>query len=94
MGRTKTEYNKEEKFENGNIYQFAGKNNKIKANVFGILQGRSGAKAEKDNDYYTTTRLSMNGKDEYGNPYYKREVILFKSKDDLKEFEQLGSLRE
>jgi len=90
MGRTKTEYNKEEKFENDNIYQFAGKNNEIKANVHSKQIGR-GAADSKNNNYYTTTRLSMNGKDEYGNPYYKREVILFKSSEDLKKFQESGS---
>jgi len=94
MGRTKTEYNKEEKFENGNKFQFPGKDStNIKANVHSKQMGRSAAK-NPGNNYYTTTRLSMNGKDEYGNPYYKREVILFTSKADLKAFEQSGSLRE
>ena len=89
-GQTSTE----EKFENNAKFQFAGKDStNIKANVFKKQIGRSASKSP-GNNYYTTTRLSQNGKDEFGNPYYKREVILFNNQKDLKEFEQSGSLRE
>ena len=43
------------------------------------------------NSYYTTTRVSQDGKDDKGNIIYKREVIMFDSKTKMKAFEELGS---
>lgn len=100
MTRTKGNKPTPEKFENGNKFQFPGKDStNLKANVHAKRFLGSGARNmepedREKNNFYTTTRLSMNGKDEYGNPYYKREVILFNNKADLKAFEQSGSLRE
>lgn len=98
MGRKPTNRNFEEKFSNDNKFQFAEKNDNIKENYHQKrFLGSASRKSSTDgkpslrekNSFYTTTRLSMDGKDKYGNPYYKREVILFKSRDEFKKFQEL-----
>ena len=94
MGREKTNRNFEEKFSNDNKFQFAEKDDNIKENLhtkrfLGAASRNLTDESRKKNNFYTTTRLSINGKDKYGNPYYKREVILFKSRDEFKKFQEL-----
>ena len=73
----------EEKFNNKNEYQIS------KCYSFVKQMGRG---AEGDQNYYTVTRLSQDGTSPNGDPYYKREVILFENTEDMKDFNELGSL--
>ena len=67
----------EEKFINKNEYQIS------KGNSFVKQMGRG---AEGDQNYYTVTRLSQDGTSPNGDPYYKREVILFNNTSDYKAY--------
>ena len=81
MGRTKSNTVIEEEFADGNPFQISKQNSYLKQ------MGRS---AEGDQNYYTVTRLSQDGTSPNGDPYYKREVILFNNTEDMKAFEELG----
>ena len=81
MGRTKSNTVIEEKFADENPFQLSKQNSYLKQ------MGRS---ATGDQNYYTVTRLSQDGTSPNGDPYYKREVILFNNTEDMKAFEELG----
>ena len=81
MGKHKNNTVVEEKFADGNPFQISKQNSYLKQ------MGRS---AEGDQNYYTVTRLSQDGTSPNGDPYYKREVILFSNTEDMKAFEELG----
>ena len=72
----------EEEFADGNPFQIS------KTNTYVKQMGRG---AEGDQNYYTVTRLSQDGTSPNGDPYYKREVILFNNSEDLKDFNELGT---
>ena len=84
MGRhlTEAQTNPVEEFKDGNQFQLSKQNSYLKQ------MGRS---VEGDQNYYTVTRLSQDGTSPNGDPYYKREVILFENTEDMKAFEELGS---
>ena len=86
MGKTKTS-NPPEEFNNGAKFQIS------KTSSFQKITG-SQARNAKNNTAYTVTRVSKDGVDEKGNIYYKREVILFDNKEDMKAFNKLDSLKE
>ena len=90
MGKTNTsKTNPPEDFNNGNKFQIS------KISTFQKFTGSKTRKMEPGtNSYYTTTRVSKDGKDEKGNIIYKREVIMFDNKKDMLEFEKLDSLKE
>ena len=71
----------EEKFINKNEYQIS------KGNSFVKQMGRG---AEGDQNYYTVTRLSQDGTSPNGDPYYKREVILFNNTSDYKAYQAIS----
>ena len=80
MSRTNPKSNTviEEKFGDGNQFQLSKQNSYLKQ------MGRS---VEGDHkNYYTVTRLSQDGTSPNGDPYYKREVILFENTEDMKAF--------
>ena len=83
MGKHKNNTVVEEKFADGNPFQISKQNSYLKQ------MGRS---AEGDQNYYTVTRLSQDGTSPNGDPYYKREVILFNNTEDMKAFEELGGV--
>ena len=86
MGRTNTSNtNPPQEFKDGNKFQIS------KTSSFPKGQGGRGV---TNNTAYTVTRVSEDGVDEKGIIRYKREVILFDNKEDLKKFNQLGSLKE
>ena len=86
MGRTKGT-NPEEEFNNGSKFQIS------KTSSFQKVTG-SQARNAKNNTAYTVTRVSEDGVDERGIIRYKRDVILFDNKEDLKAFNKLDSLKE
>ena len=86
MGKTKTS-NPPEEFNNGAKFQIS------KTSSFQKITG-SQARNATNNTAYTVTRVSKDGVDEKGNIYYKREVILFDNKEDMKAFNKLDSLKE
>ena len=83
MGRTKSNTVIEEEFADGNPFQLS------KTNTYVKQMGRG---VEGDQNYYTVTRLSQDGTSPNGDPYYKREVILFNNTEDVKAFNELGSV--
>ena len=86
MGKTQNKTNPVEDFNDGNKFQIS------KISTFQKYTGTKTRKMEPGtNSYYTTTRVSQDGKDDKGNIIYKREVILFDSKEKMKAFEDLGS---
>ena len=87
MGRTNTSNtNPPQEFKDGNKFQIS------KISTFQKYTGSATRKMEAGtNSYYTTTRVSENGKDDKGNIIYKREVIMFDSKEKMQAFEKLGS---
>ena len=82
MGKTKSNTVIEEEFADGNPFQISKTNSYVK---------QMGRGVEGDQNYYTVTRLSQDGTSPNGDPYYKREVILFNNSDDLKDFNELGT---
>ena len=88
MGRTKGT-NPEEEFDNGAKFQIS------KTSSFSKSFGASTRNLEPgSNTAYTVTRVSKDGVNEKGKIYYKREVILFDNKEDMKAFNKLDSLKE
>jgi len=86
MGRTQNKTNPVEDFNDNNKFQIS------KISTFQKYTGSATRKMEAGtNSYYTTTRVSQNGKDDKGNIIYKREIIMFDSKEKMKAFEDLGS---
>ena len=86
MGKTQNKTNPVEDFNDGNKFQIS------KISTFQKYFGTKTRKMEPGtNSYYTTTRVSQDGKDDKGNIIYKREVIMFDSKTKMKAFEELGS---
>ncbi len=83
MGKTKSNTVIEEEFADGNQFQLS------KTNTYVKQMGRG---AEGDQNYYTVTRLSQDGTSPNGDPYYKREVILFNNTEDMKAFNELGGV--
>ena len=86
MGRhlTEAQSNPVEDFNDGRDYQVS------KISTFQKYTGTATRTMEPGtNSYYTTTRVSQNGKDEKGNIIYKREVIMFDSKSKMKAYENL-----
>ena len=84
---TKKGTNPEQEFNNGNKFQIS------KTSSFQKVTG-SQARNAKNNTAYTVTRVSEDGVDERGIIRYKRDVILFDNKEDLKAFNKLDSLKE
>ena len=89
MGRTKGS-NPEEKFDNGAKFQISKTSSFSKS--FGASRVRD--LEPGSNTVYTVTRVSNDGVNEKGKKYYKREVILFDNKEDMKAFNKLDSLKE
>ena len=88
MGKTKTS-NPPEEFNNGAKFQIS------KTSSFQKITGSGARKLEPGtNTAYTVTRVSKDGVNEKGKIYYKREVILFDNKEDMKAFNKLDSLKE
>ena len=81
MGRTKGS-NPEEKFDNGAKFQISKTSSFSKS--FGASRVRD--LEPGSNTVYTVTRVSNDGVNEKGKKYYKREVILFDNKEDMKAF--------
>ena len=84
MGRhlTTAESNQPEEFNDGREYQVS------KTSSFQKVTG-SGARDATNNTAYTVTRVSEDGVDEKGIIRYKREVILFDSKEKMKAYKNL-----
>ena len=70
MGKLKSNTVIEEKFADDNPFQLSKQNSYVKQMGRGVTG---------DQNYYTVTRLSQDGTSPNGDPYYKREVILFLS---------------
>ena len=78
----KSQFNCEEKFDNGKQYQIS------KVSNFNKVTG-SQSRNLKDNTAYFITRVKQDGVLPTGEVYYKREVVMFDSKAKLKAYNEL-----
>ena len=78
----KSQFNGEEKFDDGKKYQIS------KVSSFNKVTGAQ-SKNEKNNTAYFVTRVSQDGVLPTGEVYYKREVVMFDSKAKWKAYNNL-----
>ena len=90
MGRhlTEAQSNPVEDFNDGNPYQVS------KISTFSKRFVGAGSRNMEPgaNNFYTTTRVSQSGVTPTGEIIYKREIIMFDSKEKMKAFEELGGV--